>query len=127
MPVRTDLSTDREPVEVLAEDFVDRHRAGERPTIQEYIEAYPDLQDEIEVVFPAVLTLHQIDPRQSDLDSHIASEAGRAGDIEDLEHTQIGEFRILREIGRGGMGVVYEAEQPSLNRRIALKLLPERM
>lgn len=127
MPVRTDLSTDREPVEVLAEDFVDRQRAGERPTIQEYIEAYPDLQDEIEVIFPAVLTLHQIDPRQSDLDSGIASEAGRAGDTEGLEHTQIGEFRILREIGRGGMGVVYEAEQPSLNRRIALKLLPDRV
>ena len=127
MPVRTDLSTDREPVEVLAEDFVDRHRAGERPTIQEYVEAHPELQDEIEVIFPAVLTLHQIDPRKSDLDSGIASEAGRVVDAEDLEHTQIGEFRILREIGRGGMGVVYEAEQPSLNRRIALKLLPERI
>lgn len=127
MPVRTDLSTDREPVEVLAEDFLDRQRAGERPTIQEYIDAYPELKDEIEVVFPAVLTLHQIDPRSSDLDSCLASEAGRTGSAEELEHTQIGEFRILREIGRGGMGVVYEAEQPSLNRRIALKLLPERM
>jgi serine/threonine protein kinase/WD40 repeat protein len=38
--------------------------------------------------------------------------------------TILGEFRLVREIGRGGMGVVYEAEQPSLGRRVAVKTLP---
>ncbi len=96
----------------LAEEFLGRYRRGERPPLQEYIDRHPELAAEIREVFPAMAMLENI--AVVDVSPAEASPPLR----------QLGDFRIIREIGHGGMGVVYEAEQVSLGRHVALKVLP---
>lgn len=116
-----DLSSDDlEPVELLADDFMLRKRAGEKPTIDEYCTRHPELAEEIRDVFPALVVMEQVAPATGDLDA--SDRLFTSPDAKPIE--SIGDYRVLREIGRGGMGVVYEAEQESLGRRVALKLLP---
>jgi serine/threonine protein kinase/formylglycine-generating enzyme required for sulfatase activity len=112
-----DPSEDREVLlNRLADDFAARHRAGQRPGLEEYCARHPNLADDIRSLFPAMVELEQV---KADAGSELAVDTADAPPI-----TELGEFRLLREVGRGGMGVVYEAEQVSLGRRVAIKLLP---
>src|SRR5436305_3052286 len=92
----------------LAEEFLERYRKGQRPPLKEYIDRHPELADEIREVFPAMAMMEKIALADESLgdDPTGAAPGPRAPAIE-----RLGDFRILREIGRGGMGVVYEAEQ----------------
>ena len=117
----SDMSSDSlESVELLADDFMRRQRSGEKPTIDEYCVKHPELADEIREVFPALVVIEQVAPVSADLDA--SNRSFTSPDAKPIE--SIGDYRVLREIGRGGMGVVYEAEQESLGRRVALKVLP---
>ena len=114
-----DSSLEREPVEILAEEFVERLRRGEHPSLREYRDMYPELAEEIDDIFPALAMMEEIDP---DVGEVTPSSPGHEVKLPRL--SQLGDFRIIREAGRGGMGVVYEAEQVSLSRHVALKVLP---
>ncbi len=104
----TSGASDRD-LDRLLEEYIGRLRRGESPTIEEYAAANPELAADIRDLFP---TLDAMEKAKSP-----SAENGPAPE-------RIGEFRIVREAGRGGMGVVYEAIQESLGRRVALKVLP---
>jgi tetratricopeptide (TPR) repeat protein len=117
-----EVQTDQSQLDALAESFVERYRRGERPAIAEYVRAHPELAHEIEELFPALVMMEQVDGDLRKAANKPAAAVESAAPI-----TQLGDFRIIREVGRGGMGVVYEAEQVSLGRRVALKVLPKQL
>jgi serine/threonine protein kinase len=114
-------SADYGRFEELAEEFAARFRRGERPGLQEYIDRCPELADEIRGLFPALVEVERVKEEQP-------ARPGAAEPVAALPALgQVGDYRVLREVGRGGMGVVYEAEQVSLGRRVALKVLPRQV
>ncbi len=99
--------------ERLVDEFLTRARAGEAPEAEEYAARYPNLAAEIRQVFPTLRMLEEFGS---------VTDARRVG-VELTAPRQLGEYLVLREVGRGGMGVVYEAVQQSLGRHVALKVL----
>lgn len=109
---------DRNPMDVLADEFAHRIRIGETPSIDEYAQQNPQLASEIRAVFPAIAKIEKASRHQ--LSRSGSAVAARAPEL-NLE--KIGDFQIIRLIGQGGMGIVYEALQVSLQRHVALKVI----
>jgi serine/threonine protein kinase/Flp pilus assembly protein TadD len=104
----------------LVDELAARVRAGEAVDPGAVAREHPGYAEELRGLLPALALL--ADASHPAGDSTGPAQAAPAGD--ELTPGVLGDFRIFREVGRGGMGVVYEAEQISLTRRVALKVLP---
>lgn len=104
-------------------DILDRYlsslESGVPMAREELLAAHPDLAETLKTYLESLDELH--DAAAGFVRSTGPSEPETA---DSAEEKRLGDFRLVREIGRGGMGVVYEARQISLGRRVALKVLP---
>jgi tetratricopeptide (TPR) repeat protein len=100
---------DEDRIAAILADWHEQNERGEAPSPPEVVREHPELAEELLARFAAMELLDE--------------SLGRTSIRPEGPPQRLGEFRILREIGRGGMGVVYEAEQVPMGRRVALKVL----
>ena len=103
-------STDeRQPLEILAEEYLERIRRGEPASVEEFARRHPELAAEIRELFPTLDAMELA--------------ATSEPDRENVPLRTLGTYEVVRELGRGGQGTVYLARDKKLSRDVALKVL----
>lgn len=115
-----DSAQDRHPVDILGEEFAERLRAGETPSITEFVDRMPEHEAAIRAVFPSIAMVERVGAGEIQARRQQSESAELVGPPSDT----LGDYRIVREIGRGGMAIVYEAIEDSTGLHVALKVLP---
>ncbi len=108
-----DLTQDDPRILQASREYLAELEAGHKPDRQTYLTRFPELADQLSECFDGI-----------DLAQSLRPPVPIPQLQPEFTASPLGDFQILNEIGRGGMGVVYEAIQLSLGRRVALKVLP---
>jgi serine/threonine protein kinase/WD40 repeat protein len=121
----SDMSATGDGLGPVIESFLARCRCGEHPSVEEYAARHPELAERIRELLPALVAIERIGELQAGggAGNPLTTAAPpRAAVFPD----RLGDYRILRLIGQGGMGVVYEARRELLQSRVALKVMHPR-
>jgi len=108
-----------ESLDEFADQFTRQVRSGHVPSPDEILEEFPEMSEDL---MGFVKTLSILEEASFQYRTRGASPLVNDGSGQ--RWTRVGGFRLIREISRGGMGIVYEAEQEALQRRVAIKVLP---
>jgi len=109
-------------VAAALEEYLEALNSGSPPSREAFLDRHPTVAS---ALIECLSGLEFIQATGWQLGAAPAPETARAmGEQGFPVRVRLGDYRILREVGRGSMGVVYEAEQVSLERRVALKILP---
>ncbi len=108
-----------EVFEQVLEEITVRIQAGELIDLEACVVEYPEYAERLQKLLPAMQVLLAFGASES-----VTGDGPTSHGSVPAASGVLGDFRIIREIGRGGMGVVYEAEQISIGRPVALKVLP---
>ncbi|MFK7769835.1 MAG: serine/threonine protein kinase [Mariniblastus sp.] len=113
--------TDDQLIEIQerCEEFIRMLREGTAPTQEQFAAQFPELETHILELLPPILLMEGARGRNFQKRKDGRVQRGPE------EIVQLGDYNIIQELGRGGMGIVYEANQVSLDRRVALKVLPK--
>ena len=104
------MSDENQPdrIDAILDEAIWRIRSGQLVETARYCQMYPDLADEIQLLLPAILLLER--PVAPPVSTRVLLPS-------------VPGYQMIREIGRGAMGVVYEAVQKQLNRKVAVKVI----
>lgn len=106
-------------LEKIVADYTRRIRSGKAPSISAYQDKYPELAVEIEDLLASVAMIEGLKLEANDQNKE-------SNELDLTQLRQLGDYLLIREVGRGGMGVVFEAVHQSLGRRVAVKVMRRR-